>query len=173
MLTAKQTIAALLLLNLPNPESTFIALANVLNRPLPLSFYTYDRGAQASAYHLVLESLKVKSSSLYEHLTKTVRGVQLDHYLATVFTNLFTAHLAIDEAARLWDVYVFEGDTLLVRAAVAILLSREMDLLGSKTADEVMAVLSKTSAGASSTRALSEVGAEDRFMQSVRDAGKH
>ncbi|EGR51039.1 uncharacterized protein TRIREDRAFT_75146 [Trichoderma reesei QM6a] len=167
------TIAALLLLNLPNPESTFIALANVLNRPLPLSFYTFDRGAQASAYHLVLESLKVKSPSLYDHLTKTVRGVQLDHYLATIFTNLFTAHLAIDEAARLWDVYVFEGDTLLVRAAVAILLSREMDLLGSKTADEVMAVLSKTSAGASSTRALSEVGAEDRFMQSVRDAGKH
>ncbi|KAH6608340.1 tbc1 domain-containingfamily member 14 [Trichoderma cornu-damae] len=167
------TIAALLLLNLPNPETTFIALANVLNRPLPLSFYTFDRGAQASAYSLVLETLKTKSNSLYEHLTKTVQGVQLDHYLANIFTSLFTGHLAIDEAARLWDVYVFEGDMLLVRAAVAILLGREMDLLGSKTAEEVKAVLSRTSAGASSTRALSEVGAEDRFMQTVRDAGKH
>ncbi|UKZ80048.1 hypothetical protein TrVFT333_007813 [Trichoderma virens FT-333] len=167
------TIAALLLLNLPNPESTFIALANVLNRPLPLSFYTFDRGAQAAAFNLVYDTLKIKSNSLYEHLTKTVQGVQLDQHLANIFTNLFTAHLAIDEAARLWDVYVFEGDTLLVRAAVAILLSREMDLMGSKTAEEVKAVLSRTSAGASSTRALSEVGAEDRFMQSVRDAGKH
>lgn len=167
------TIAALLLLNLPNPETAFIALANVLNRPLPLSFYTFDRGAQASAFHLVHDTLKIKSNSLYEHLTKTVPGVQLDQYLGNIFTNLFTAHLAIDEAARLWDVYVFEGDTLLVRAAVAILLNREMDLMGSKTAEEVKAVLSRTSAGASSTRALSEVGAEDRFMQSVRDAGKH
>ncbi|RFU80519.1 tbc1 domain-containingfamily member 14 [Trichoderma arundinaceum] len=166
------TIAALLLLNLPNPETTFIALANVLNRPLPLSFYTYDRGAQASAYNLVFETLKAKSSSLYEHLTKTVKGVQLDHYLANIFTNLFTGHLAIDEAARLWDVYVFEGDTLLVRAVVALLLSREMDLLVSKTAEEVKTVLAKTTAGASSTRALSEVGAEDRFIQSVRDIGK-
>ncbi|KAM0257995.1 hypothetical protein ACHAQJ_004038 [Trichoderma viride] len=167
------TIAALLLLNLPNPETTFIALANVLNRPLPLSFYTFDRGAQASAYNLVLEMLKTKSNSLYQHLTTTVPGVQLDHYLANIFTSLFTGHLAIDEAARLWDVYVFEGDTLLVRAAVAIILSREVDLLVSKTAEEVKAVLSRTSAGASSTRAVSEVGAEDRFMQSVRDAGKH
>jgi hypothetical protein len=106
-------------------------------------------------------------------LTKTVPGVQLDHYLANIFTSLFTGHLAIDEAARLWDVYVFEGDTLLVRAAVAIILSREVDLLVSKTAEEVKTVLSRTSAGASSTRAVSEVGAEDRFMQSVRDAGKH
>lgn len=119
------------------------------------------------------DTLKIKSNSLYEHLTKTVPGVQLDQYLTNIFTNLFTAHLAIDEAARLWDVYVFEGDTLLVRAAVAILLNREMDLMGSKTAEEVKAVLSRTSAGASSNRALSEVGAEDRFMQSVRDAGKH
>lgn len=168
----KQTIAALLLLNLPNPESTFIALANVLNRPLPLSFYTFDRGAQASAYNLVLESLKEKSDTLWHHLTRAVPGVQLDHYLANIFTSLFTGYLAIDEAARLWDVYVFEGDTLLVRAVVAILLNREPDLLVCKTAEEVKAVISRTSAGASSTRAVSEVGAEDRFMQSIRDAGK-
>lgn len=169
----KQTIAALLLLNLPNPETTFIALANVLNRPLPLSFYTFDRGAQASAYNLILESLKVKSDSLYHHLTRAVPGVQLDHYLANIFTSLFTGHLAIDEAARLWDVYVFEGDTLLVRAAVAIIISRRADLLATKTAEEVKTIMLRTSAGASSTRAVSEIGAEDRFMESVRDAGKH
>lgn len=168
----KQTVAALLLLNLPNPETTFIALANVLDRPLPLSFYTFDRGAQASAYNLVLESLKSKSDTLWHHLTRAVPGVHLDHYLADIFTSLFTGHLAIDEAARLWDVYVFEGDTLLVRAAVAIILNREPELLACKTAEEVKAIMLRTSAGASSTRAVSEVGAEDRFIQSIRDAGK-
>ncbi|KOS21212.1 TBC domain-containing protein [Escovopsis weberi] len=166
------TIAGLLLLNLPNPETTFIALANVLNRPLPLSFYTYDAGARASAFNIVLQTLKKKSSALYEHLTQTLRDVEPEWYLNNVFMGLFTSQLAIDEAARLWDVYVFEGDRLLIQAAVAVLLSREMDLLGSKTAEEVKAVMAKTSAGTTSARAVSEVGAEDRFMQKVREAGK-
>ncbi|PNY23558.1 TBC1 domain family member 14 [Tolypocladium capitatum] len=166
------TIAALFLLNLPNPEAAFVALANVLNRPLPLSFYTSDPGAQASAYNLVMQTLSHKSGSLYEHLTKTVQDVEPELYLGSLFTSMFTSYLAIDEAARLWDVYVFEGDALLVRAAVAVLLSREMALLGSKTADEVRAVLSKSETARSSTRSVAKIGAEDRFMRSVREAGK-
>lgn len=86
---------------------------------------------------------------------------------------MFTGHLAIDEAARLWDVYVFEGDALLVRAAVALLLSREMSLLGSKTAEEVKMVMERpNSASTASTRAVGEVGVEDRFIFAVREAGK-
>ncbi|KND89989.1 TBC1 domain family member 14 [Tolypocladium ophioglossoides CBS 100239] len=166
------TIAALLLLNLPNPETAFVALANVLNRALPLSFYTSDLGAQASAYNLVMQTLSHKSSALYEHLTKTVQDVDPELYLGDLFTSMFTSYLAIDEAARLWDVYVFEGDALLVRAAVTVLLSREMALLGSKTADEVKAVLSRSETARSSTRTVGEIGAEDRFMRSVREAGK-
>lgn len=159
-------------MNLPSPETAFVALANVLNRPLPLSFYTSDLGAQASAYNLVMQTLSHKSSALCEHLTKTVEDVEPELYLGDLFTSMFTSYLAIDEAARLWDVYVFEGDALLVRAAVAVLLSREMALLGSKTADEVRAVLSKSETARSPARTVGEVGAEDRFMRSVREAGK-
>lgn len=166
------TIAALMLLNLPDAETAFIALANVLNRPLPLSFYTSDSTAKASAYNLVLQTLGHKSSRLHEHLTKGIENVDPSLYLDDLFTSVFTSLLAIDEAARLWDVYVFEGDALLVRAAVAVLLNREMDLLGTKTADEVWKVMSKASTETSAPRAVGEVGAEDRFMQSVRDAGK-
>ncbi|KAM4054313.1 rab-GTPase-TBC domain-containing protein [Hirsutella rhossiliensis] len=164
------TIAALLLLNLPNSETSFIALANILNRPLPLSFYTSDQGAQASAYNLVLQTIRHKSSALHEHLTKTLEGVEPELYLGDVFTGIFTGHLAIDEAARLWDVYVFEGDALLVRAAVAVLLSHEMALLGSKTANEVKSAMSRPQSRTSSTRAVGEFGAEDRFMRLVRGA---
>ncbi|KHO01553.1 Rab-GAP/TBC domain protein [Metarhizium album ARSEF 1941] len=166
------TIAALLLLNLPNAETAFIALANVLNRPLPLSFYTADETAQASAYNLVLQTLRYKSEPLYEHLTETMRDVTPELYLGGMFLSLFTGHLAIDEAARLWDVYVFEGDGLLVRAAVALLLLREMALLGSKTPDEVVVVMNRTNSSHGTARAVGEVGAEDRFMTTVRDAGK-
>ncbi|KAM0353195.1 hypothetical protein HYE67_004012 [Fusarium culmorum] len=166
------TIAALLLLNLPDVPSAFVALANVLNRPLPLSFYTGDPGAQASAFNLVMQTLSLKSAPLHAHLTKKIPTAELEQSLSGILTAVFTQHLAIDEAARLWDVYVFEGDALLIRAAVALLLSREMTLLGAKTAEEVKTILNERNAKVSSARVAGEVGAEDKFMMSVREAGK-
>jgi hypothetical protein len=98
-----------------------------------------------------------------------------DVYLSDMFTSLFTDHLALDEAARLWDVYVFEGDAILVRASIALLLQKEMSLLGAKTMDEVKAVLETSSRRASVETAkpvVSSNGDEDRWIQAVRDAGK-
>ncbi|KAL2163581.1 hypothetical protein VTH06DRAFT_5639 [Thermothelomyces fergusii] len=194
------TIAALLLLNLPTPTDSFIALANVLNRPLPLSFYASDAGAKSSAYNLVLHTLLQKSPALHDHLTKLAGGGRdLDAFLENVFIGLFTRHLALDEVTRLWDVYVFEGDTLLVRAAVALLLQHEMALLAAGSAAEVQAVLlggsvvvvaadpssSDGSAATSGVTRLSVIspppknprvvggqGDEERWMAAVREAGK-
>lgn len=120
----------------------------------------------------MLQTLRNKSTTLYDHLTKTLQHVEPELYLGNIFTSLFTCQLAIDEAARLWDVYVFEGDTMLIRAAVTVLLNREMDLLGSKTAEEIKAVMLRTNTGSTSVRAIGELGAEDRFMQSIREAGR-
>lgn len=141
---------------------------------MPLSFYTCDAGAQQSAYNLVLQILAKKSSHLHEHLTKGVRDIDASIYLGDLFMSMFTGHLAIDEAARLWDVYVFEGDALLVRAAVAILLRSEMGLLGSKTGEEVRAMLAAPDAREHDAKspAVTEVGAEEKFMKAVREAGK-
>lgn len=173
----------MLLLNLPSPATTFIALANVLNRPLPLSFYTADAAAQSSAYNLVLQTLSTKSPPLHAHLTRGVPGLEPGSYLCDMYTALFTGHLAIDEAARLWDVYVFEGDAVLVRAAVAVLLGREMALLGSTSVAAVRAALVARPAAAGSPDSLAvstsasgkseaAVVAEDKFIAAVREAGK-
>jgi hypothetical protein len=93
-----------------------------------------------------------------------------------MFTSLFTDNLALDEAARLWDVYVFEGDSILVRAAVALLVQKEMDLLAAKTVAEVKAVLQTgTADGSSATKkpvVLAGPGQEDRWIRAVREAGK-
>ncbi|KAL2166950.1 hypothetical protein VTG60DRAFT_1908 [Thermothelomyces hinnuleus] len=196
------TIAALLLLNLPTPTDSFIALANVLNRPLPLSFYASDAGAKNSAYNLVLHTLLQKSSALHDHLTKLAGADRdMDAFLESVFTGLFTRHLALDEVTRLWDVYVFEGDALLVRAAVALLLQHEMALLAAGSIAEVQAVLlggsvvvvpaapaspspdgsASTSGGTrlsvispppKSPRVVGGQGDEERWMTAVREAGK-
>jgi hypothetical protein len=175
MTNLSQTIAALLLLNLPTPTDAFVALANVLNRPLPLSFYAADAGAKNSAYNLVLHTLAQKSPALHEHLTR-LPDHDPDHYLEPVFAGLFTRHLALDEATRLWDVYVFEGDALLVRAGVALLMRHEMALLGVGTVDEVRGVLSGTTGtaveGGKGPKVVGGQGEEERWMSAVREAGK-
>jgi hypothetical protein len=92
-------------------------------------------------------------------------------YLDPVFVSIFTNALDLDLATRLWDVFVFEGDAVLVRAAVALLGSVEGKLYGVKTKKEVYKVLE---AGLSNQ--TGDEGAllikEDDWMRIVRDAGK-
>ncbi|EFW99810.1 tbc domain protein [Grosmannia clavigera kw1407] len=166
------TIAALLLLNLPGPASAFVALANVLNRPLPLSFYAADSGAKSSAYNLLLQTLLAKSPALYYHIT-SFPDHEPDYCFGSLFTSLFTNCLALDEAARLWDVYVFEGDAILVHAGVAYVMGKEMELLGAKNQEEIRSILHRYEDGHGGRRAVvAQSGEEDRWMKSVRAVGK-
>jgi Rab-GTPase-TBC domain-containing protein len=146
-----------------------VALANLLNRSLPLSFYTADPGAKASAYNLLLQSLSKQSSALHKHITQ-LPDHDADVYLDRVFTSLFTGHLALDQAARLWDVYVFEGDSVLVRAGVALLLRKELPLLASQSMEDVKAVLGGRQD--EEPAVLSRHSDEDAWMRSVREAGR-
>ena len=137
-----------------------------------MSFYTSDAGAQSSAYNLVLQTLATKSLDLHNHLTQNVKGLNHEVYLREFFTGLFTGHLAIDEAARVWDAYVFEGDALLIRAAVAFMLSREISLLAAETVEGVTQALLPISTSERASRAVAEPGAEDRFMKAIREVGR-
>ena len=65
-------------------------------------------------------------------------------------------------ASRLWDVYVFEGDEILVQAAVAVLARLEGKLYGSK--EEILDVLVRGG--------VYELGREDEFMRCVREMGQ-
>lgn len=127
---------------------------------------------KASAYNLVLQTLQVKSPGLHEHLTSRSTDADPDVYLFSIFTGLGTSHLAMDECARLWDVYVFEGDSVMVRAATAMLLRREMALLGANGSDEVRRVLED---GATKKGKVALAGAEsneEKWIKWLREAGK-
>lgn len=137
---------------------------------MPLSFYVSDAGAKSSAYNLLLQNLCRKSPTLHDHLVR-LEDHDPDVYIAEVFTGLFTSHLALDEAARLWDVYVFEGDSVLMRAAVALLLQKEMTLMGTTNIDEVKATLTDK-AGVKGSRVVGGQGEEDIWMKAVKEAGK-
>ncbi|KAI1134051.1 TBC domain-containing protein [Hypoxylon sp. FL0543] len=159
------TVAAVLLLNLATPGAAFIALANVLNRPLPFALYASDIGAKTSAFNLVLQTISTKSPRLHQHLTKPELGLEPDDYLRDVFTSCFTRHFSLDECTRLWDVYVFEGDTVLIRAAVALLLDMDVPLLDASTATEIQRVLESRS----KSHQREDI---DAWMARLRAAGK-
>ncbi|KAI9814835.1 MAG: hypothetical protein M1827_003101 [Pycnora praestabilis] len=156
-------ITALLLLSLA-PVEAFIILANLLNRPLPLAFLTHDAGAISRAYNLTLHALKYKLPNLYHHLTAVLQ-LPPETYLEPMFRTLFTRSLPIDVVSRVWDVYVFEGDSFLVRTAIGLLGKLEGRLYGSR--QDVLGVL-----GWEAKAGYSSVGGEDEFMLEVRSAGK-
>ncbi|KAI1335959.1 hypothetical protein F5Y15DRAFT_419415 [Xylariaceae sp. FL0016] len=158
--TGCHTIAALLLLNLDTPAAAFIALANVLNRSLPLSFFASDLGAQASAYNLVQQGLERYSTNLHHHFRNKDLDLDVDVLLGDIFRGLFTQHLGLDECTRLWDVYVFEGDAVMIRAAVGLMLGREVNILGAKMAKEVKEAIQ--------VRPGVPSGHEEEFMARVR-----
>ena len=174
-------IAAFLYLTMPTPSQTFICLANLMNRPLPLAFLTGDPAATGKAYDLTLSLLQRKYPRLHDRLfspsapldTPNISGTPtlslnlppslvLEPLIRTLFLGPGQG-LGIDIAARVWDVMVFDGDAAILRTAVAVLGELEGKLYGSR--EEVLAVLGWRGD-------LGSVGDEEAFMAKVRAVGK-
>lgn len=151
-------IAALLLLNLSAPQA-FIALSNLLNRPLPLSFLVHDQNAIHAAYTTTLHVLSKKAPSLAQRL-ETLR-VEPRDYLFHALGSLFCGRLEVEHAARIMDVYTIEGDKNLPRAAVAILCILEGSCMEGDAAQVARTLKAKKV----------ELD-EDDFMARVYEAGK-
>ncbi|KAH7062335.1 rab-GTPase-TBC domain-containing protein [Macrophomina phaseolina] len=155
-------IAGLLILNMSPPDA-FISLANILNRSLPMAFLVNDTNAMRRARDLVLKTLHYKIPKLHYHLTEGV-SLEPEEFLDPLFRTMFCHGPGLDIASRIWDVYVFEGDKSLVRAAVGILDSLEGRLYG--TREEILDLLG--------WNAKNEwcIKDDDAFMRGVRNAGK-
>ena len=79
-----------------------------------------------------------------------------------MFSSLFTGCLSLDNATRLWDVMVFEGDAVLVRGAVAYLIAMEGKLFGATNSRNVCEIIRS---------GLGDLS-EDEWMKGLRSAGK-
>ena len=188
------SIAALLLLNYPiMPEqngptnatkgdhptqqcdqssaAAFISFANLLNRPVNLSFCLNDQNGQDKVYNNIMRATKHKQPKLHEHLMSL--HLSLSDLLGPLCQSLATSHLRPEDAARMWDVMVFEGDGVVVRSTVGILGKLESRLYGQ--ADEVMAVLGWSGdevAGHINNRDFVDMGGEESTIQWLRWAGR-
>ncbi|KAL8721965.1 MAG: hypothetical protein Q9181_007595 [Wetmoreana brouardii] len=161
-------LAALLLLTYPSAHETFVSLANLLNRPLPLAFLTGDPAACAKAYSLVFALLEHKYPRLHAHLFSQE---ELNIHPHELFEPMMRTHflgpgggLGIETASRVWDVVVFDGDAAMVRTVVGIMGWLEGRLYGSR--EEVLGVLGWRGGDWGVGRDV------EGFMKLVRDTGK-
>lgn len=158
--------AALFTLTLPNPSSTFLSLANLLNRPLPLAFLTGSPSATKKAYSLVLTLLSHKIPRLHHHLFSNL-GLGAHEVLEPMMRMFFLGPrggVGVEIAARIWDVMVFDGDSAIVRTAVAVLGALESRLYVER--DDVLDLLGWEA------RSEWNLGGVEDFMAQVRTAGK-
>jgi hypothetical protein len=152
-------IAALFLLNMSASDS-FITLANILNRPLPLSFLVRDHAAINAAYDATLSALAKKNHSLSQRLANL--RVEPRDYLFSMFNSLFCDRLSIEHAARVMDVYTIEGDKIPPRVAVGVLSILEGACMNGNV-DDVLGALRR--------KQIKDM--PDEFMGKVYEAGKN
>ena len=139
----------------------FLSLANLLNRPLPLSFLTSDCSGMHKTHALVLNLLERKLPRLFGHLFSE-EGLELapeevlDPMIRTTFGEgccssfgfrqtsikkqvVVRNGLPLTHIQRLMDVLVFDGDAFIIRACAGILAALEHRLYGGKA--EVCGIL--------------------------------
>ena len=127
-----QLVAALILLQTPGTADAFILLANCMNRPAPLAFQSGDFSTTARIYNHTVDTLAIKFPRLHEYLFGSIEtgglGFTAELVFEPMFRTLFCNGLDIDRLCRVWDIWVFEGDKTLVKAAVAVLGSLQTQL---------------------------------------------
>lgn len=93
--------------------------------------------------------------SLHGYFTNKLR-LHPSAYLDRMFRSLFAVHMPLEVLSRVWDIYAFEGDIILLRAAVAVLWQLEPRLYVDR--EEVLRTL---------TGEEWDLGKEDVFIKKV------
>lgn len=178
-----QLIAALLLLQIPTPAEAFILMANCLNRPAPLAFQINDTASTSRTYNHAVSTLGIKFPRLHEYLFGSLEqgglGFTGEEVFEPMFRTIFSNGLDVDRLCRVWDIWIFEGDRILVQAAVAILGSLQSQLfdirgdihLKRRNTQEMLGWGPFNREAKSGHWNLQAIGNEEKFVEEVRLAG--
>lgn len=126
-------LAAVLLLYM-DPYEAFCCFANMLlHKSCFLHFFTIKM-PEVRCYLAVHERfLAEEMPALCQHFR--TYGIESDLYMINWVMSLYCHALPLDLVARVWDVYVFDGDVAIFRAALGILKMFQPQLLKMKFED--------------------------------------
>ena len=178
-------MAAVLLLQLERPEDVFVLLANALNRNTPAAFLTCDVVGMEIIYNSIQEKLGKACPRLSRYLFSPetepdTGGLELsgEELFEPMLRTMFANGMDLDRLVRVWDCWVFEGDRLLIRTAIAILASLETQIFGmeGEGLTKRRNVIEMLGWGPKGRHHgywdLTSTGDVDGFMKDVRDMGR-
>ncbi|KAK5093611.1 hypothetical protein LTR70_004578 [Exophiala xenobiotica] len=178
-----QLVAALILLQVPEPAEAFILLANCFNKAMPLAFQTEDLVATSRTFGKVKAVLEVKfprlHAYLFNHQEEGGLGFAGEELFDPMIRTLFANGLDLDRLCRVWDIWVFEGDRYLVRTAVALLGALQTQIfdvqgdmhLRRRNIQEMLG-WGPFNRNRSGYWELDSLGNDDSFVEEIRAAGR-
>lgn len=116
-------LAAVALLVLPEEEA-FWCLVTIIENIMPQGYYNDLWLAQVDS-NVVMDFLAIKMPDLSDHFKHYGVDLSLFAWFLTIFVDGTPPALFL----RLWDSYLYEGDKILFRVALALLKMYESDLL--------------------------------------------
>ncbi|CAL1590488.1 unnamed protein product [Knipowitschia caucasica] len=111
-------IAAVLILNLDTAD-TFIAFANLLNKPCQMAFFRVDHSLMLTYFAAFEVFFEENLPKLFAHFKKN--SLTPDIYLIDWIFTLYSKPLPLDLACRVWDVFCRDGEEFLFRTALGLL----------------------------------------------------
>nr|CDQ00296.1 BMA-TBC-12 [Brugia malayi] len=119
-------LGAMLLLQIHQPYQSFQAFANLLNRPLMLSFFGL-RQHQMTVYFIAYDRyFEQELPKLHHHFD--VLDVRPDMYLIEWVYTLYAKSLPFDVCCRVWDVLLRDGEQFIFNTALGIMHLYESEL---------------------------------------------
>lgn len=116
-------LAAVALLVLPEEEA-FWCLVAIVEKIMPKGYYNDLWLAQVDS-NVVMELVAIKMPKLSEHFKRYEIELSLFAWFLTIFVDGTPPALFL----RLWDSFLYEGDKIMFRVALAILRMAEHELL--------------------------------------------
>lgn len=116
-------LAAVALLVLPEEEA-FWCLATIIDKIMPKGYYNDLWLAQVDS-SVVMDYIAVKLPNLSEHFRRNGVEISLFAWFLTIFVDGTPPALFL----RLWDTFLYEGDKILFRVALALLRMYENEIL--------------------------------------------
>lgn len=172
------SLAATLLYNIVDPTSTFIALCNILHRKLCYSLINnineeYLQSQLASFDRIFNRKLNRLSTNF------KIYNISSIDFLKPLCSYCLTNYLDLTKLSTLIDIYLFEGDSFLLRCALGFLSKISYKLFGNK--EEVMKILGPSSLIDLNQHLFSQnqfeliqgfkyldLGSDDEFFQCIR-----
>lgn len=125
----------MLLLNMGSQDA-FVALVNLIHNSRVLSALYGSNEQQVRGYFKIFNVVFAENlPKLYLHFKNL--SLTPDHYLPDWFMTIFSSIIPLELSARLWDIFLLEGDIILFKTGLAVLKYLEPLLWGGNFGETV------------------------------------